>query len=86
MTQSDTVISHRVTAKVDIDALSALMQSYMRKGLDAQLNDLPRVKGAALIFDDTNERMYPMMVRPRFTWHGGEAPTAIKKRKRALKF
>jgi len=86
MTQSDTVISHRITAKIDIDALSALMQSYMRKGLDAQLNDLPRVKGAALIFDDTNERMYPMMVRPRFTWHGGEAPVAIKKRKRTLKF
>ncbi len=84
MTQSDTVISHRITAKVDIDALSALMQSYMRKGLDAQLNDLPRVKGAALIFDDTNERMYPMMVRPRITWHGGEAPTAIKKRKKVI--
>jgi len=84
MTQSDTVISHRITAKVDIDALSALMQSYMRKGLDAQLNDLPRVKGAALIFDDTNERIYPMMVRPRITWHGGEAPTAIKKRKKVI--
>ncbi len=81
MTQSDTVISHRITAKVDIDALSALMQSYMRKGLDAELNDLPRIKGAALIFDDTNERIYPMMVRPRFTWHAGEAPVAIKKRK-----
>jgi len=81
MTQSDTVISHRITAKVDIDALGALMQSYMRKGLDAELNDLPRVKGAALIFDDTNERIYPMMVRPRFTWHAGEAPVAIKKRK-----
>ena len=81
MTQSDTVISHRVTAKVDIEALGALMQSYMRKGLDAELNDLPRIKGAALIFDDTNERIYPMMVRPRFTWHAGEAPVAIKKRK-----
>jgi len=84
MTQSDTVISHRITAKVDIDALSALMQSYMRKSLDVQLNDLPRVKGAALIFDDTNERMYPMMVRPRITWHGGEAPTAIKKKKKSI--
>ncbi len=82
MTQSDTVISHRITAKIDIDALSALMQSYMRKGLDAQINDLPRVKGAALVFDDTNERLYPMMVRPRITWHGGEAPTAIRKKKR----
>ena len=85
MTQSDTVISHRITAKVDIDALGALMQSYMRKGLDAELNDLPRVKGAALIFDDTNERIYPMMVRPRFTWHAGEAPVAIKKRKGIIK-
>jgi len=81
MTQSDTVISHRITAKVDIEALGALMQSYMRKGLDAQLDDLPRIKGAALIFDDTNERIYPMMVRPRFTWHAGEAPVAIKKKK-----
>ncbi len=58
MTQSDTVISHRITAKIDIDALSALMQSYMRKGLDAQLNDLPSVKGAALIFDDTKAKTY----------------------------
>jgi hypothetical protein len=86
MTQSDIVISHRITAKVDIDALSALMQSYMRKGLDTQLNDLPRVKGAALIFDDTNEKIYPMMVRPRITWHGGEAPTAIKEKRKRFEF
>jgi len=79
MTQADTVISHRITAKLDIDALGMLMQSYMRQGLDAQLNNLPRFKGAAIIFDDTNEKMYPMRVRPRFTWHGGEAPTAIHK-------
>lgn len=81
MTQSDTVISHRITAKLDTDALGKLMQSYMREGLDVQLDNLPRVKGAAIIFDDTNEKMYPMRVRPRFTWHGGEAPTAVKKEK-----
>ena len=33
---------------------------------------------SALIFDDTNERLYPMRVRPRMTWHGGEAPNAMK--------
>ena len=82
MTQSDIVIAHRITAKADIDALGMLMQSYMREGLDKQLNVLPRVKGSAIIFDDTNERMYPMMVRPRFTWHGGEAPTALRVKKR----
>lgn len=86
MTQSDIVISHRVTAKVDIDALGALMQSYMREGLDKSLNDLPRVKGAALLFDDTNERLYPMRVRPRITWHGGSSPSLVAEVKGVLEF
>ena len=80
MTQADTIISHRITAKIDIDALGALMQSYLRGGLDKHLDDLPRVKGAAIILDDSNEKMYPMRVRPRMTWHGGEAPTALQQK------
>ncbi|MBC8500680.1 MAG: ATP-binding protein [Nanoarchaeota archaeon] len=80
MTQSDTVISHRITARIDTEALGMLMQSYMREGLDVQLDNLPRLKGAAIIFDDTNEKMYPMRIRPRFTWHGGEAPSALHKK------
>ncbi len=86
MTQADTVISHRITAKIDTDALGVLMQSYMREGLDVQLDALPRVKGAALIFDDTNERLYPIQVRPRFTWHGGAAPTALSSKKQLFDF
>ena len=82
MTQADTIIAHRITAKIDIDALGALMQSYLRGSLDKYLDDLPRVKGAALILDDTNEKMYPMRVRPRFTWHGGEAPTALQEKEK----
>jgi len=81
MTQSDTVISHRITAKIDTDALGTLMQSYMRDGLVVQLDNLPRVKGSAIIFDDTNERMYPMRVRPRISWHGGGSPVAVKEKK-----
>ena len=80
MTQSDTIIAHRITAKLDTEALGALMQSYLRVGLDKYLDDLPRVKGAAIILDDANERMYPMRVRPRFTWHGGAAPTALQEK------
>lgn len=80
MTQADTVIAHRITAKMDTDALGTLMQSYMRKGLVEELDNLPREKGAAIIFDDTNEKMYPIRIRPRFTWHGGSAPTAIHKK------
>jgi len=81
MTQSDTVISHRITARLDVEALGMLMQSYMREGLTVQLDNLPRVKGSAIIFDDSNEKMYPMRVRPRTTWHGGGSPTAIPEKK-----
>lgn len=84
MTQADVVISHRITAKLDVDALSALMQSYMRENLSEQLENLPRVKGSALIFDDVNEKMYPIRVRPRLTWHGGEAPAAISEKRKVL--
>jgi uncharacterized protein len=86
MTQSDTVISHRITAKIDTEALGTLMQSYMREGLTSMLDHLPRTKGSALIFDDTNEKMFPIKIRPRFTWHGGESPTAMHDVKEAMKF
>ncbi|MBU0980635.1 MAG: DUF87 domain-containing protein [Nanoarchaeota archaeon] len=82
MTQADTVIAHRVTAKIDTDALGTLMQSYMREGLTEQLDNLPRLKGSAIIFDDTNEKMYAMRMRPRLTWHGGSSPSAVHVKKK----
>lgn len=77
MTQLDILLSHRITARIDTEALGALMQSYMRHGLDRFLNDLPRVRGSAIILDDANERIFPMRVRPRITWHGGESASAM---------
>lgn len=77
MTQSDIVISHRVTSKPDLDALGYIMQTYLSESIRNYMNDLPSLKGSAIILDDNSERIYPMRVRPRFTWHGGEAPTAI---------
>lgn len=77
LTQADIVLSHRVTAKRDIDALNEMMQSYMEKGLVDAMNDLPDEKGSAVILDDTSERLYSLRVRPRITWHGGESPTAV---------
>ena len=82
MTQSDVVISHRITAKIDTDALSALTQSYMREGLDKYLNELPAAKGSAIVLDDNNEKIFPIKIRPRFTWHGGGSPFAIKEEKK----
>lgn len=81
MTQSDTVLSHRITARLDTEALGMLTQSYMKEGLVEAIDHLPRVKGAGVLFDDANERLYPFRVRPRFTWHGGAAPTALREKK-----
>jgi DNA helicase HerA-like ATPase len=78
MTQSDIVISHRVTSKQDVEALNEIMQSYVLEGIKKQIDNLPPEKGSAIILDDNSERIYPIQVRPKFTWHGGEAPTAIK--------
>ena len=85
MTQSDIVIGHRITAKLDTDALGALMQTYMRDGLTVQLDKLPRDKGSALVFDDTNERLYPIKIRPRITWHGGSSPSLLDSKSDVLK-
>ncbi len=78
MTQSDLVIAHRLTAKPDIEALNEIMQTYLAKTIKQQIDDLPNLKGSAIILDDNSERIYPIRIRPRFTWHGGEAPTAVK--------
>ncbi|MCL5018787.1 MAG: DUF87 domain-containing protein [Candidatus Pacearchaeota archaeon] len=77
MTQSDIVISHRVTSQPDVDALNYIMQNYLIQGISGYMNDLPSLKGSAIILDDNSERIYPIRIRPRFTWHGGEAPSAV---------
>ena len=72
------MIAHRLTAKIDVDALGLLMQSYMRRNLDKEFSQLPKIAGSALLFDDTNERIYPLQIKPRISWHGGSSPKAIK--------
>ena len=78
MTQSDIIISHRVTSEPDTEALNQIMQTYLLSSIRKSMDALPSLKGSAIILDDNSERLYPMRMRPRFTWHGGEAPTAIK--------
>jgi len=82
MTQSDIIIAHRLTAAPDMEALNSIMQTYLLDDIRKYIDDLPSLKGSAIILDDNSERIYPMRVRPRFTWHGGEAPTAVKIEKR----
>jgi uncharacterized protein len=82
MTQSDIVISHKVTSQQDLKALNFIMQSYLLDSIKKYMNELPDLKGSAIILDDNSERIYPMRIRPRFTWHGGESPTSVKEEKR----
>jgi len=81
MTQSDIVISHRVTSQPDLEALNYIMQNYLLQGINAYMNELPSLKGSAIVLDDNSERIYPIRIRPRFTWHGGEAPTSVSYKK-----
>jgi len=81
MTQSDLIISHRVTSQPDLEALNYIMQSYLFKNIKKYMDELPSLKGSAIVLDDNSERIYPIKIKPRFTWHGGEAPTAIKPEK-----
>jgi hypothetical protein len=77
MTQSDIVISHRLTSKLDIEALNSIVHSYLPHAIQRYIDDLPRKPGSAIVLDDKQEKMYPIQVRPRVTWHGGEAPSAM---------
>ncbi len=82
MTQSDIVISHRVTSKPDIESLNLIMQTYLLDNITSYMNNLPKQKGSAIILDDNSERIYPIRIKARSTWHGGEAPTAVKVKER----
>lgn len=81
LTQSDIIISHRLTSKVDIEALNSMMQSYLLADIQKYLNELPSLKGSAIVLDDNSERIYPIRIHPKRSWHGGEAPSAIKIKK-----
>jgi uncharacterized protein len=78
MTQSDIVISHKLTNKKDIEALNEIMQTYLLESIQKSMAELPDDKGSAILLDDNSERLYPIRVRPRLTWHGRESPKAIK--------
>lgn len=86
MTQADIVLSHRVTSKIDITALNEIAATYLPYMLQRYIDELPPEKGTAILLDDKLERIYPIMVRPRFSWHGGEDPTAIRTELKAFGF
>ncbi len=84
LTQTDIVISHRLTSKLDLAALNAMMQSYHYSNIQTLMNELPRLRGAALVLDDNSERIYPVQIKPKRSWHGGSSPNALKLKKELM--
>ncbi|UCG95439.1 MAG: ATP-binding protein [archaeon] len=77
ISQADLVLSHRLTAEPDLKALRSIMQTYLLFDITKYIGDLPRKPGTAIILDDNSERIYPVAVRPRQSWHAGGTPIAI---------
>jgi DNA helicase HerA-like ATPase len=77
ISQADLIISHRLTAKPDLDALSQIMQTYLLEDIRKSISQLPRSKGTALLLDDNSERLYKIQIRPRYSWHAGGSPLLI---------
>jgi uncharacterized protein len=77
LSQCDLVISFRLTSKDDLQALHAVMQTYMAEEIEKFINRLPRWPGAAIILDDNLEKVFTVNIRPRLSWHAGGTATLI---------
>ena len=71
LSQTDIVISFRLTSRDDLNALHAVMQTYVQEKLEKIIGDLPRTPGAAVILDDNLEKIFTVNIRPRISWHSG---------------
>ena len=79
LTQTDILIAHRLTNKEDIESLNKIMKNFTIEDIDRYMNRvLPRKPGSALILDDKTERILPVQIRPKVSWHGGGEPTLLK--------
>jgi hypothetical protein len=77
VSQCDMVISHRLTSRDDLKALHSVMQTYLAEDMWKYIDSLPKWMGTAIILDDNSERIYTVQMRPRLSWHAGEAAIAV---------
>jgi len=73
VSQSDLLISHRLTSEADLDALERAQPTYMTTSLSERL---PTDPGEVVIVDDATETVHAARVRERATPHGGDSPRA----------
>jgi len=78
LSQCDLVISFRLTSRDDLQALHAVMQTYMQEELWKYINKLPRgFMGSAILLDDNLEKIFTVNIRPRLSWHAGGTAAVI---------
>ena len=73
ISQSDVLISHRLTSEADIDALERAKPTYMNESLAERM---PTEPGEVIVVDDATETIHAAQVRLRDTPHGGDSPRA----------
>ncbi|WP_262178071.1 ATP-binding protein [Haloarcula laminariae] len=73
VSQSDIIVSHRLTAEADLEALDAARPTYMQSSLGERL---PTEPGEVVIIDDSTETVHAAQIRRRATPHGGDSPNA----------
>ncbi|MFB6110839.1 MAG: ATP-binding protein [Halodesulfurarchaeum sp.] len=76
VSQADVLLSHRLTATSDIDALAAARPTYLEESIRDRL---PDGVGEAVVIDDATESAVTVQVRARRTTHGGDSPRARSK-------
>jgi DNA helicase HerA-like ATPase len=76
VSQSDLILSHRLTAGEDIEALRRAQPTYMRSSLAEQM---PTDPGEIVVIDDSTETVHTAQVRTRDTPHAGDSPSASER-------
>ena len=71
LSQTDILISFRLTSKDDLDALHSVMQTYVKEKLEKIISELSRSAGSAVILDDNLEKLFTVHIRPRLSHHSG---------------
>jgi len=73
VSQSDILVSHRLTSEVDLEALATAQPTYMDGSLSERL---PAEPGEVVVVDDATETVHAARIRQRATPHDGDSPSA----------
>ncbi|WP_224450549.1 ATP-binding protein [Haloprofundus salilacus] len=72
LSQCDTVVIHRLTAGQDSDAVGdKVSELHDTNALSHYMENIPKDPGYAYVMNDSGEKMVPVKIRPRRSWHAG---------------